>query len=277
MAYTLARADEQTLPVAAEGNRFDHQDKIFAGGAALPERDNGFSERDNGLSRRLALRSVAAYVAHELNHPLGTIANLAALLSRRIGDPVIRPSELASQIVAVKHETRRAADVVKNLRILAGSLHGHSEAVNLNAFLREAVKRFRRRYGKDNVSVRVECRDHSLGLQAVPGLLHIALYNLLINAVEAPRVVSGKKPRLTLRANQMARERLMIDVIDDGPGVGETVKGRMFEPFVSDKPGGSGLGLAICRDIVEWHGGILSYEETASGKGACFRISLPKE
>ena len=234
-------------------------------------------EDEDHLAHRLALRSVAAYVAHEINHPLGTIANLASLLSRRINDPVIRPSELATQIESIKLETRRAADVIKNLRVLAGGLHGHRETVNVHGLLREAINRFRRRYGKETVRIRVECRDLLLSVQAVPELLHIALYNLLINGVEAAQSASVEKPRLTLRTKRPTRDRVVIDVIDNGPGVAEAIKSQMFEPFVSDRAGGSGLGLAICRDVVEWHGGILSYEDMATRHGTCFRITLPDE
>ncbi|MCG8503799.1 MAG: HAMP domain-containing histidine kinase [Sphingomonadales bacterium] len=234
-------------------------------------------EDEGHLAHRLALRSVAAYVAHEINHPLGTIANLAALLSRRIGDSVIRPSELVSQIDAIKLETKRAADTIKNLRVLAGGLHGHSETVNLCALLREAISRFRRRYERETVATRIECRDHALCVQAVPDLLHIALYNLLINGMEALQLASVEKPRLTLRARQADADQVLIDVIDNGPGVSEAINGQIFEPFVSNKPGGSGLGLAICRDIVEWHRGTLTCEEKGARHGACFRIALPKE
>lgn len=235
-------------------------------------------ERNKEFNHRLALRSVAAYIAHEINHPLGTIANLTALMSRRLNDSVIRPSELASHLDGIKHEVRRGSDLIKNLRVLAGGLHGHSETVSLHALLREAVNRFRRRYGKETVSVRVECRDLSLTVQAVPDLLHIALYNLLTNSIEAQQAASVEKPRLTLRAKQIADGHVVIDVIDNGPGIGKAIKARMFEPFVTDKIGGSGLGLAICRDVVEWHRGVLSYEDMAPPRrGACFRISLPKE
>ncbi len=236
-----------------------------------------FKEEGDRLARRLALRSVAAYVAHEINHPLGTIANLAALLSRRISGPVIRPSELASHIDAIKLEAKRAANVSKSLRVLAGGLHGQSETVNVHAFLREAASWLRRRYAKGTVHVRVECRDRSLSLQGVPDLLHIALYNLLTNGVEALQAAAVERPRLRLRAKQIADNRVAIDVIDNGSGVSKAVKERMFEPFVSDKAAGSGLGLAICRDVIEWHRGELSYEESLSRQGACFRLSLPKE
>ena len=234
-------------------------------------------EDEDHLAHRLALRSVAAYVAHEINHPLGTIANLASLLGRRINDRVIRPSELATQIESIKLETRRAADVIKNLRVLAGGLHGHRETVNVHGLLREAVNRFRRRYGKETVRIGVQCRDLLLSVQAVPELLHIALYNLLINGVEAAQSASIEKPRLMLQAKRLAGDQVVIDVIDNGPGVAEAIKGQMFEPFVSNRAGGSGLGLAICRDVVEWHGGILSYEDMATRPGTCFRIALPNE
>ena len=108
-------------------------------------------------------------------------------------------------------------------------------------------------------------------------MLHIALYNLLINGVEAAQSASIERPKLTLRTKRTTSDQVVIDVIDNGPGVAEAIRSQMFEPFVSNRAGGSGLGLAICRDVVEWHGGILSYENMMPRYGSCFRIALPNE
>ena len=65
-----------------------------------------------------------------------------------------------------------------------------------------------------------------------------------------------------------------MTVADNGPGIAPEVAGRIFEPFVSSKPGGMGVGLSISRSIVEAHGGRL-WAEPNPGGGTVFRLALP--
>lgn len=240
-------------------------------GAARWHADRREGER---LTRSLALRSVAAYVAHEINHPLGTVSNLASVLIRRISESVVRPSQLVADLDIIKAETKRAADVVKNLRVLAGGIFGHSEPVNVRALLHEAAERLKHRLPRGTVGVRVECSDRALTIRGAKELLHIALNNLLVNSTEAMLPARVLRPRITLRAKKTVEDWISIEVLDNGPGVPEALKSRVFEPFVSGKDGGSGLGLAIARDVIEWHHGSLELIDRAASKGACFRIML---
>lgn len=227
------------------------------------------------MGHQLTFRSVYAYVAHEIHHPLGTIANLASLLERRIHDPVVRPSEMTSHLEAIKLETRRAADVIRQLRVLAGGLQGHAQPINCRDFLRDAVTRFRRRYPRGVVDIRVDCADRSLIMEGVTELLHIALYNLMVNGTEAAQAAKVQRPRLTLSA-AMRGDAVALDVLDNGAGVDRDIAPRLFEPFVSGKEDGSGLGLAISRDIAEWHGGKISYENAAARTGTRFRLTTAR-
>lgn len=225
------------------------------------------------LGHQLTLRSVYAYVAHEINHPLGTIANLASLLERRIHDPVVRPSEMTEHLETIKLETRRAADVIRQLRVLAGGLQGHVQPINCRDFLRDAVARFRCRYPRAAVDIQVDCANRSLTMEGATELLHIALYNLMVNGIEAAQVAKVHRPRLTLSA-AMLDGAIVLDVLDNGAGVDREIVARMFEPFISGKEDGSGLGLAICRDIIEWHGGRISYENSAPLGQTRFRLTI---
>jgi two-component system sensor kinase FixL len=106
------------------------------------------------------------------------------------------------------------------------------------------------------------------------------LLNLVRNALEA---MTGEeeacgavvRPReLAIAAKLAAPELVVIEVADTGPGLAPDVAGRLFDSFVSTKPGGMGMGLSISRTIIEAHGGRLWAEPNPEG-GAIFRFTLP--
>ena len=104
-----------------------------------------------------------------------------------------------------------------------------------------------------------------------PRKLERALYNLLLNACEAAPPVGGQIQVTAIEADGT----ITISVADNGPGIADSIRGRLFHPFVSyGKENGTGLGLAVVQKIVQDHGGEISVERTAEGR-TVFRIVLP--
>jgi len=98
------------------------------------------------------------------------------------------------------------------------------------------------------------------------------LLNLMRNAVEAMAASARRELSIsTARAGDMVE----IRVADTGPGLAEQVRARLFQPFMTTKPGGMGVGLSVCHTIVEAHGGELRAEE-ANGGGTVFRLTVPR-
>ncbi|MBL8913097.1 MAG: HAMP domain-containing protein [Archangium sp.] len=96
------------------------------------------------------------------------------------------------------------------------------------------------------------------------------LVNLIKNAEEA---MSGKTGAIHVRIKPATE--VILEVEDEGPGIPENLKARLFEPYVTTKPQGTGLGLAIAQRIMQEHGGRLEVADGAKG-GALFRVSLPR-
>ena len=84
----------------------------------------------------------------------------------------------------------------------------------------------------------------------------------------------SERRELLVRTAADGRGAVTVEVSDTGPGISDEIAARLFQPFVTSKPGGMGIGLSISRRIVEAHGGELSASRNADG-GATFRFSLP--
>jgi len=106
-----------------------------------------------------------------------------------------------------------------------------------------------------------------------PDALRQLLVNLLLNAVEAAAQPGAPAPRVQVALLSGARE-LRLTIRDNGPGPAAAVQERLFEPFVSEKPEGTGLGLVVARQIVEEHGGSLTWRRD-DGQ-TCFEVVLPR-
>jgi signal transduction histidine kinase len=111
-------------------------------------------------------------------------------------------------------------------------------------------------------------RTPDFSLEGDPGQLGQVILNVLGNAIEA----AGPGGSVTIRMGKEG-DTLWLEVWDSGPGPAAEVEHRLFEPFVTGKPEGVGLGLAVARQIVEAHGGRISWRRQDAG--TCFRIELP--
>jgi len=130
-------------------------------------------------------------------------------------------------------------------------------------------------------TVRIHPRHHARSIDVLcasqltgwfdPRKLERALYNLLLNACEAAPAVGGVV-EVTAADGDSA---ITVSVSDNGPGIADSIRDRLFHPFVSyGKENGTGLGLAVVQKIVQDHGGDITVERTPQGR-TVFRIVLP--
>jgi signal transduction histidine kinase len=141
--------------------------------------------------------------------------------------------------------------------------------VNVHAVVNECVHHFASLYAPA-VSVSAELSGNPFVLADEQGLRQ-ALYNLVMNALQAGQFRG--RVSIAVRDDE-ERDGVHMTISDDGPGIPEEVLPRLFEPFVSGKPGGTGLGLSIVRRLVEAHAGSIS---AANDNGAVFTIRLPRK
>ncbi|REJ76020.1 MAG: HAMP domain-containing protein [Acidobacteria bacterium] len=141
--------------------------------------------------------------------------------------------------------------------------------VDVNELVRGALPYAETEAAAKNVAVKVEESEGSPKVLGDPELLRSVLINLLLNAVEAVDIGGN----ITIRSSN-GDQHAVIAVADDGAGIPEKDRSRIFYPFYSTRSGGSGLGLAIASNIVAAHGGSIGLE-SSEGSGSEFTLTLP--
>ncbi len=227
------------------------------------------AERLAGTERRQAIWVVAAAIAHDLKNPLH---NLQLLLEELEGEPE-RTAELLPRL---RDNLVRAGDRLGDLA-RAGQAPGSAEEgdghvrVELAETLRELRSRLLTASKRANTTLLIECPE-GITVQADPLALRSALENVAANALDALQK-RGKGGTLKITARPGAGEQVELVVEDDGPGISDKLRDRLFQPFSSDKSSGTGLGLAIARALARAGGGDLTLVESGPGCTA-FRFTF---
>ncbi len=220
-------------------------------------------------SERLsAIGELVAGVAHEINNPLQTIVGSVELMMEEPTTPAMQ-----RDLDLVRREAARAGQIVRNLLSFVRRSTPDRTAVDLNQIIRATV--VLREFHLQQNNIAVEMNLHQGPIQALANREEIQqiVLNLVLNAEQAIEM-SGKGGRITLRSYGFGRHQV-VEVADDGPGIGPELQGRIFEPFFTTKEvgQGTGLGLSISHGIAAAHGG--SLELCHGTAGACFRLTLP--
>jgi signal transduction histidine kinase len=217
-----------------------------------------------------ALGQFVAGIAHELNNPLqGVLGHLELL---RVTGAF--PKQLRKEIQTIYREADRAAKIVRNLLVFAGSRRLARRAVSLPPILQKVVALRSAACRAVDIEV-VRHYDPKLPrLQSDPLLIHQVFLNILMNAEQAIGA-TGRPGRIEISATR-TETHLVTTVRDTGDGISEEALSRIFEPFYTTKEvgKGTGLGLAIAYGIVQEHGGQIHAANHPDG-GAVFTIELP--
>lgn len=230
-------------------------------------------ERLVQVERVAAWRELARRLAHELKNPLfplqTTVENLQRAREQNSGqfDEVFRESTgiMLSEIENLKAIVSRFSDFAKMPQ-------PELAPVNLNEIVRNVVKLFEPQFGavgRPPITPELHLEENLPIIQADATLLHRAIENLILNAMDA--MPAGGV--LMLRT-QTIEGGVSLEVSDTGTGLTPEESERIFTPYYTSKQHGSGLGLAIVQAIVADHGGRISVE-SESGVGTSFHIELP--
>jgi signal transduction histidine kinase len=220
-----------------------------------------------------ALGQFVAGIAHELNNPLqGVLGHLELL--RTTG---AFPKALRRDMQLVYREADRAAKIVRNLLVFAGSRRLVRRRTSINATLSRVLALRAPALRAAGIEV---VRSHEEGLPRVkadPLLMQQAMLNIVLNAEQAIGA-GGRIESSTSTVEHNGTRHVVVHIRDTGPGIPSTAMPRLFEPFYTTKEvgKGTGLGLAITYGIIQEHGGEITASNHPEG-GAVFTVQLPVE
>jgi two-component system nitrogen regulation sensor histidine kinase NtrY len=222
--------------------------------------------------RVAAWRELARRLAHELKNPLFPLQLTVENLTRARALPEAEFDEV------FRESTATLSAEIANLKTIIGRFSDFSkmpkpELERVDA--RDVLERVRSLYEgvasrEAKIDFEMKIASGPMPLMVDPELLHRALSNLVLNAMDA--MPNGGK--LTLGA-QPAEDKIEIRVSDTGEGLTQEECERLFTPYYTTKTHGTGLGLAIVQSVVADHGGAIAVEGR-TGSGATFIITLPK-
>ena len=229
-------------------------------------------ERERLRDRLAALGEMAAMIAHEVKNPLASIEVMAGLLRRQVADR----SDLQGLLSDIINEAKMANAIVLEVLEFVRPIRLQVDRTELLRVIEDAIPLAERKVARRDTLIDVVVPADLPIINGDHHQLCQVITNLLINALEA----LGGRGAVRIRAREVKPDRdglapvVELRIADDGPGIPDDVKERMFNPFFSTKPQGSGLGLAIVRKIVDAHDGRIDVT-TEPGSGTTFTIVLP--
>lgn len=251
------------------------------------------------IEKLASIGASVAGVAHEINNPLSVILQATQNVQRRL-DPEFNANQTAADnldldlaqmhkylaqrdilkfITNIQQETERASAIVKNMLEFVRRPQARMVTCNIIDVIDDGIKLAETEANlqddldfKDiaivknypNSPVMVECNKQEI---------EQVIVNIIRNAVQA---LAAKPSDKEIKINvQIAQQKLLIEISDNGAGIAEHIKNKIFQPFFSTKPYGTGLGLSICRNIiVQHHQGDITLESTPGNTKFIINLSL---
>ena len=212
---------------------------------------------------------MGASLAHEIRNPLVTLKTIAQSAATRYSDPEFR--RLLIELVPA--EIERIEGLVSGLMDLGRPQYPHFESISLNEVVETSVKLVRPKALDESVSLTCVLGADPDVINADRASVRQVILNLVMNAIQA---VAENDGRREVRVHTLNGETtLVLEVSDNGPGMPEDMRERLFQPFTtSNKTSGMGLGLAITADLVKLHHGQIILVE-GNDVGTTFRVTLP--
>lgn len=241
-----------------------------------------------------SLGELTAGIAHEIQNPLNFVNNFSevtgelidelkeeVLKSTEVQDTDLRDEllkDITDNLQKIHHHGNRASSIVKGMLEHSRTSTGQKEPTDVNVladeYLRLAYHGLRAKDKSFNANYQTSFEENLPKIDAIPQDLGRVFLNIINNAFYA---VQGTEKPLVEIATKSQNGEVVVEIKDNGAGISEELKDKIFQPFFTTKPSGkgTGLGLSLSYEIInKGHGGQIEVE-SQENKGSIFRIKLP--
>jgi PAS domain S-box-containing protein len=273
------KADGEEFPCAMSSRLIEYQGESVIVSNLFDLTERKASEDELARQREMlhqseklsALGELLAGVSHELNNPLSVLVGQAQMLKELAAD-----EHTATRAEKIGKAADRCARIVKTFLAMARHEPSKSVQADINAVVEDALEVTAYALRTSGIDLSLRLAKNLPQIYCDPDQMRQVITNLVINAQHALLDVEGPRKLSVTTHFRKRSDRIAIKVKDNGPGVPEEIRGRIFEPLFTTKEigTGTGMGLALCHRIVEAHGGTINLE-SGHGKGSAFAVRLP--
>jgi two-component system nitrogen regulation sensor histidine kinase GlnL len=273
----LKRIGQEPMPVHVIITRPEHTDEIIV--EMVPLEQQARQDREERLAEQAQTnKELIRNLAHEIKNPLGGIRGAAQLLEMEIESP-----ELTEYTQVIIHEADRLQSLVDRLLAphrrphLVGDVNIHEVCERVRSLILAEFPRGLQVVRDYDTSLPEFRGDREQLIQTVLNIAHNACQALTerIAAGDANLTFRTRVARQVTFGKQRYRLALELHVIDNGPGVPDSIKDRIFYPLVSGREGGSGLGLTLAQTFVQQHHGLIEVDSVPGRTDFKILIPLP--
>lgn len=277
----MRRKDETTLDVLVNVSLLKDSSGQTIGTVGITKdisRRKALMDQVAHTERQAVVGRLAAGVAHEINNPLAMIGEIAGYLNDLLtqdaaGTGLDLTAELKEGLPKILGHVKMGRTITQRLLSFARRGDAKLEVTDVNAALKSALPFVARNARLARVTI------HEIYTKNLPpvGVEDLQLQEVFINIINnAVQAMETKNEGNIWIETRLLKHKVSILIRDDGPGIAEAVRDRIFDPFVTTKPvgKGTGLGLSICYGIVKRYGGEIRVD-SAPETGAEFEITLP--
>ncbi len=267
---TLTIADEEKCLVISPTANYDSQNKIESYTIVFDDitEKKALEENAKRKEKLSAMGELASGVAHEIRNPINAIGMIAQRLQKEFS-PGENNDEFNAITNLLRSEVIRINKIIKQFLDYAKPLEVKPAEVDADDYFDRIFQLFQAEADRRKINFRMFSTNPGK-IKLDPELMQQALMNLVQNSFEA----SGEEGKITVHYKCMD-DRVEILVSDNGRGIPEENKKRIFDLYFTSKKDGTGIGLSITQKIIEQHRGTISFE-SALNEGTTFKIVLPQ-
>ncbi len=222
------------------------------------------------LESRAELGEITAMFAHEVRNPINNISAGLQLLSSRLRDDDAN----LEVINKVLNDCSRLDHLMESVLAFSKPMDHVFQSIDMTLLLQRLMERYRPRFGRYNITPYFHSEDDCGHVNGDTGALERVFINLFNNAIDAMQEKGGTLAvRLSNNKKVPGHPQLEITVTDNGPGIPDEMREKIFKPFETTKEKGTGLGLAISQRIITAHQGSITL--TSFPGGTVFHVLLP--